>query len=143
MTDEFDHDLYYTESASPKSINKLPEPVMPLLTPPNISRPVSKKTAPASSAKAADADVDDDDAIANLKSSLAKVASDKRENSYGSRDTFLQRAVMLTYNNIVLWFWEHCCHQRVKSSQAIDCWITPRHALYHQARYSAVFARLR
>ncbi|KAK4465521.1 hypothetical protein QBC42DRAFT_168803 [Cladorrhinum samala] len=81
MTDEFDHDLYYTESASPKSINKLPEPVMPLLTPPNISRPVSKKTAPASSAKAADADVDDDDAIANLKSSLAKVASDKRENS--------------------------------------------------------------
>lgn len=96
MTDDFDHDLYYTESPSPKSINKLPEPVMPLLMPLNISRPASKKTSPIVSAKTADVDDDDDDAIANLKSSLAKVASDKRENSYGSRTLSCKRAVMLT-----------------------------------------------
>ncbi|KAK4166296.1 hypothetical protein QBC43DRAFT_15987 [Cladorrhinum sp. PSN259] len=67
--EDYDYDLYYADAASPKSISKLPEPVMP----PSASRPGAKKSSKLTG------DADDD--IANLKSSLAKAASDKRENS--------------------------------------------------------------
>ncbi|KAK3983832.1 hypothetical protein QBC44DRAFT_254246 [Cladorrhinum sp. PSN332] len=74
LADDYDYDIYYGDAASPKTISKLSEPVMPVHLASNASRPGAKKSAKTTEEA-------DNDAIANLKSSLAKVASDKRENS--------------------------------------------------------------
>lgn len=82
--DSYDYDLYYSDAVSPRSLKKLPNPAMGVFMPPRVSRPAAKKlaskapvqktsssnTTPISSNEA-------DDAIANLKSSLARKEAEK------------------------------------------------------------------
>ncbi|KAK0657550.1 hypothetical protein B0T16DRAFT_62770 [Cercophora newfieldiana] len=104
--DSFDYDLFHSGSASPAAINKLPQPAMSIFRAPKSKPKAPKAPQPSKKEKVEKtgariptsklnastprlaavsdrdlASVGDDEAIANLKSSYAKVQAEKRENA--------------------------------------------------------------
>jgi len=103
--DSFDYDLFHSNSASPTAINKLPQPAMSIFRVPKTKprppkapqpsragkleitrpRPIASKPSRSTPRLGAVPDkdlgsVEDDEAVATLKSSLAKAQAEKREN---------------------------------------------------------------
>jgi RNA polymerase II elongation factor ELL len=144
-----DYDLYRSNSDKPSVVNKLPNPTMSILRFSNakpktktlkaqapaakgakptktvIERSSAKASVPvARSSAGSDRELGSqeslDDAIANLKSSYAKVEADKRENSYASLNGAAEEGG--TNMAIVLWSWAACSALKVeKSKPANDC----------------------
>jgi RNA polymerase II elongation factor ELL len=113
--DSFDYDLFYSGSASPTTINKLPQPAMSIFRPPKPklkapraplkekagARALASKPSGSTPRLAAvpERDVgsaDDDEALANLKNSLAKQQAEKRENAYVGNEHIEAEVLELT-----------------------------------------------
>ncbi|KAK4181257.1 hypothetical protein QBC36DRAFT_106818 [Triangularia setosa] len=82
--DSYDYDLFYSDAVSPRSLKKLPNPAMGIFKPPRVPRPNARKPAakaPAQKTSSSNttpiSSNEADDAIANLKHSLARKEAEK------------------------------------------------------------------
>lgn len=137
--DSLDYDLFHSNSAAPTVVNKLPQPTMSIFRAPKHRPRMAKAPQPSKAEKpekaaarsltakpsgstprlaaVPDRDVgsvdDEDGAIANLKSSYAKVHAEKRENAYVWRQQFLKGAEADLFQ-----FYNHRQHSASQGTQA-------------------------